>query len=98
VLERLGGSQAAGAGSGGIAVPGRVGAEVALPRSHLVEAAHGELILAHEGMGPWRGAVWVSGRTWCGLILFFHEEVLAFEFRLGVGSSRGGLASDCNSR
>jgi len=44
VFECLGGTLATGAGGGGIAVPGRVGAEVALPRSHLVEAARGELV------------------------------------------------------
>ena len=36
MLEYRGGILAAGAGGGGVAVPGRVGAEVALPRSHLV--------------------------------------------------------------
>jgi len=44
VLKSLGGTLAPGAGGGGIVVPRRVGAEVALPRSHLVEAAHGELV------------------------------------------------------
>ena len=44
VLERLGGAQATGARGGGVAVPRGVGAEVALPRSHLVEAARGELV------------------------------------------------------
>jgi len=39
-----GGILAAGAGGGGVALPGRVGAEVALSRSHLMEAAHGELV------------------------------------------------------
>jgi len=51
VLERLGGGQTAGARGGDIAVPGGVGAEVALPRSHLVEAARSELVEAHERVG-----------------------------------------------
>jgi len=44
VLECLRGILASGAGGGGIAVPGGVGAEVAFPRSHLIEAARGELV------------------------------------------------------
>ena len=44
VLKRLGGAQAARAGGGGVAVPQGVGVEVALPRSHLVEAARCELV------------------------------------------------------
>jgi len=44
MLECLGGTLAAGAGGGGIVVPGGVGAEVALPRSHLMEAARRELV------------------------------------------------------
>ena len=44
MLECLGGTLATGAGSGGVTVARRVGAEVALPRSHLVEAARGELV------------------------------------------------------
>jgi len=43
VLECLGGTPAAGAGGGGVTVPRRMGAKVALPRSHRVEAACGEL-------------------------------------------------------
>jgi len=39
MLECLGGTLAAGAGGGGIAIPRGVGAEVAPPRSHLVQAA-----------------------------------------------------------
>jgi len=38
-----------------------------------------------------RGAVWVPGRVWCGLVRFLHEKVLAFELELGVGAARGGL-------
>ena len=44
MLECLRCTQAAGAGCGGVPVPRRVGTEVALPRSHLVEAARGELV------------------------------------------------------
>jgi len=51
VLECLGGLGAAGAGGGAIIVPGRVGAEVALPRPHLVKASCVELGEAHERMG-----------------------------------------------
>jgi len=39
MLECLGDILAPGAGGGGIAVPRRVGVEVAFPRSHLVEVA-----------------------------------------------------------
>jgi len=44
VLECLGGELAPRAGCGDVTVPGGVGAEVALPRSHLVVAARGELV------------------------------------------------------
>jgi len=44
VLECLGGTLAAGAGGGDLAVPGGVGTDVALPRSHLREASRGELV------------------------------------------------------
>jgi len=64
---------------------------VALPRSHLVEAAGGELVEAHERVGLQRGAERVSGWVWSGLVPFFHEEVLALEFKLPVGAARGGL-------
>jgi len=90
VLERLGGGQTTGARGGDFAVPGGVGAEVALSRSHLVEAARGELVVAHEGVGLQRGAERVPGRVWSGLVPFFHEEVLALEFKLRVGAARGG--------
>jgi len=42
VLKCLGGTEAAGAGGGSVAIQRRMGAEVALPRSHLLEAARGE--------------------------------------------------------
>jgi len=44
MLEGLGGSLAHGAGGGDITVPRWVGAEVALLRSHLMQAARGELV------------------------------------------------------
>jgi len=44
VFECLGGTLATGAGGRGVVVPGGVGAEVAFPRSHLVEAARGEVV------------------------------------------------------
>ena len=44
MLECLRGSLALGAGDGDIPVPGGVGAEVALPRSHLMEAAGGKVV------------------------------------------------------
>ena len=68
-----------------------MGTEVALPRSHLVEAARGELVEAHERVGLQRGLVWVPGRVWSSLIPFFHEEVLALKLELWVGAARGGL-------
>jgi len=68
-----------------------VGAEVALPRSHLVEAARRKLVEAHEGVGLEGGAERVSDRVWRGLVPFFHEQVLAFEPKLRVGAARGGL-------
>jgi len=51
VHEGLGGLMAAGAGSRDTVVPGGVCAEVALPRSHLVQPARRELVEAHERMG-----------------------------------------------
>jgi len=51
VLEPLRGAQTTGAGGGGVAVPRGVGAEVAIPRSHLVEAGRGELVQAHKRVG-----------------------------------------------
>ena len=82
VLECLRGILAFPAGGGGIAVPGGVGAEVAFPRSHLVEAARGELVKAHERVRFKRGAVRVSGRVWCGLLLFFHKETPTLELQV----------------
>jgi len=73
VLECLGGTLADVAGGGGVAVTRRVGAEVALPRSHLVEAARGELAQANKGAGLEQPAVWVSGRIWRSLVPFFHQ-------------------------
>jgi len=91
VLERLGGGQTTGARGGDFAVPGGVGAEVTLPRSHLVEAARGKLVEAHEWVGLQRGAERVPGRVRSGLVPFFHEEVLALKLKLRVGAARGGL-------
>jgi len=51
VFEGLRGVLAAGAGGGDIVVQGRVGVEVALRRSHLVEVARGKLVEAHKLMG-----------------------------------------------
>ena len=51
VLEGLRGFHAAGAGGRGGIIPGRVGAEVALPRPHLVKATRVELGEAHKQMG-----------------------------------------------
>ena len=42
-------------------------------------------------MGLKGGAERVPDRFWGGLVPFFHEEVLAFEFELGVRAARGGL-------
>jgi len=90
VLEGLRGIAAARAGGGAIIVPGRVGAEVALTRPHLVQATHVELGKAHEGVGFQRGAVFISGGVRHNQIPFFHEAVLAQELELGVGVARGG--------
>jgi len=91
VLECVGGTLAAGACVGGVAVPGGVGPEVATPRSHLVDASRGELVKAHEGVRLKGGGVWVSGVVRSGLLPFFHEEVSALELELGVGAAQGGL-------
>jgi len=91
VLECLGGTLAAGACVGGVAVPGGVGAEVALPRSHLVDASRGELVKAHERVRLKGVVVGVSGVVRSGLLPFLHEEVSALELELGVGAARGGL-------
>jgi len=90
VFECFGGTLAPWAGGGDIAVPGWVGSEVALPRSHLVEAARRKLVEAHEGVRPKGGAERVSDRVWCGHVPFFHEEAFAFELELRVGAARGG--------
>jgi len=75
-------------------------AEVALPRSHLVEAARSELVEAHEWVGLQRGLVRVRlqrglvrvpGRVRSSPVPFFHEEVLALKLKLGVGAARGRL-------
>ena len=91
MLEHLGGGQTARACGGGVAVPGGVGAQVALPRSHLVEVAGREPVEAHERMGLQRGLEWVPGRVRSGLVPFFHEEVLALKLKLRVGAARGRL-------
>jgi len=51
MLKGLGGAQASGAGGGGVVIPRSMGAEVALRRSPLVEAARGKFVQAHEGVG-----------------------------------------------
>jgi len=43
-------------------------------------------------MGFDRGAVWVAGRVWCGLLSLAHKETAALELQLGVGAARGGLS------
>jgi len=91
VLERRGGGQTTGARGGDFAIPGGVGAVVALPRSHQVEATRGEFVKAHERVGLQRGAEGVPGWVWSGPVPFFHEEVLALEFKRPVGAARGGL-------
>ena len=90
MLECLGGSLAFGAGGVDIAVPGGVGAEVALPRSHLVEAACGKPVLAHERVRLERGAVWVPGWVRRGLFPLFEEKTPALELDLGVVAAREG--------
>jgi len=51
VLEALGGLVVAGAGGWAVVVLGLIGAEVALPRPHLVKATRVELGEAHKRMG-----------------------------------------------
>ena len=83
VFQRLRSALATGAGGGDVAVPAGVGAEVAFPRSHLMEASRGELVPAHKRVGLDRPSVRVSGRIWRGLVPFCYEEVLAFELSRG---------------
>ena len=64
MFKGLGGLVAARTGGRGVVAPGGVCAEVALAGSHLVEAARGELVEAHERVGLDRGAVGVSSRVW----------------------------------
>ena len=90
MLECLRGTLAFGAGDGAVVIPGGVGAEVTLPRSHLVKAACGQLVQAHKPVGLERGAVRVLGWVWRDLVPFLYEEVLAFELELGVGATRWG--------
>ena len=51
VLNGLGGLVTAGTGGRGVVTPGGVRAEVALARPHLVKAARGKLVEAHERVG-----------------------------------------------
>jgi len=88
VLESLGGLRAAGAGSRGGIVPGRVGQEVALPRAHLVEVPRVEFGEAHKRVRLQRGAVGVSCWVRCGRLPLLHEELAAEEFQLRVGAAR----------
>ena len=90
MLEGFGGLGTAGAGGQAIVVPGRVGAEVALARPHLVEATCVQFWEAHERMGLQRGVVLVPGWVWRSLLPFSHEEVLAQELELRVSAARGG--------
>jgi len=71
MFKSLGGLVTAGAGGRGVVAPGGVCTEVALSRPHLVEAARGELVEAHEWMGLDRGAVGVPGRVRRRLFPFF---------------------------
>jgi len=70
VFKCLGGILALGAGGGNVAVPGGVGAEITLPRSHLVEATRGELVKAHERVRLKGRAVCVSGLVRHSLLPF----------------------------
>ena len=90
MLEVLAGLAASGAGGWAVIVPGWVGAEVALPRPHLVEASRIELREAHKRVGRQRGAVGVACRNRRFLLPFFHEEFLAEELKLRVGAARRG--------
>jgi len=90
VLEALRASAAAGAGGGTVVVPGRVGAEVALTRSHLVSATRVEHGEPHERVGLHGGAVLIPRRVRRDQLPLFHEEVFAQELELGVGAARGG--------
>jgi len=90
MFKGLGGLVTAGAGGWGVVAPGGVCAEVALAGSHLVKAARGELIEAHERMGLDRGAVGVSGRVRRRLFPFLDKEVPTLELKLGIGAARGG--------
>jgi len=89
VLEAFGGFAAPGAGGQAVIVPGRVGAEVALPRPHLVKATRVELGKAHKWMGRQRGAVGVAFGTRRFLLPFLHQEFLAEVLKLRVGAARG---------
>jgi len=71
MFKGLGGLVTAGTGGRGVVAPGGVCAEVALAGSHLVKAARGELVEAHERVGLDRGAVGVSGRVRRRLFPFF---------------------------
>jgi len=71
MFKGLRGLVTARTGGRGVVPPGGVCAEVALAGSHLVKAAHGELVEAHERVGLDRGAVGVSGRVRRRLFPFF---------------------------
>jgi len=90
VLEGLGGLGAARAGGWAVVVPGRVGAEVALARPHLVEATCVEFGEAHGRMRLERGAVLVPGWVRRPLLPLSHEEVFTQELKLRVSAARGG--------
>ena len=89
MLEAFGGFAAPGAGGRAFIVPGWVGAEVALPRPHLVKATRVELGKTHKWVGRQRGAVGVSFRTRRFILPLLHQEFLAEELKLRVGAARG---------
>ena len=90
MLEGLGSLGASGAGGWAVVVPGRVSAEVAVARPHLVKATRVEFGEAHKRMRLERGAVCVSRGVRCFLLPLFHEEFSAQDLELRVVAARGG--------
>ena len=71
MFKGFGGLVIGGTGGRGVVAPEGVCAEVALARPHLVKAARGEPVEAHEPVGLDRGAVGVPGRVQRRLFPFF---------------------------
>ena len=79
MLKGLRGLVTAGTGGRGVVAPGGVLAEVALARSHLMKAARGELVEAHERVGLDRGAVVGDGVVFFFFFFYIMYSLLKYK-------------------